>query len=90
MDTQELRNQLVRTIEHVATLSKFLSETSSSLLAVRYALEDVSPLRFEAAYEKHFVERDCEQIRQGLNLVTQSLLDSARDLKQASEQASGS
>ena len=83
MDTQELRRHLVKTIEHAATLSKFLSETSSSLLAARYALEEVSPIRFEAAYEKHFLELDCEQIRHGLNLVTQSLLDSARELKQA-------
>jgi hypothetical protein len=84
MNTQELRLYLEKTIENVATISKFLAETSSSLLAVRYALEDVSPLRFETAYKKHFLEQDCEKIREGLNLVTQSLLDTARDLKRAS------
>ena len=84
MDIGGLKQQMVTVIEEIATVNKFLSEISPSLFAVRRALEEVSPERFEAAYEKYFSGQDCEIIRQALDSKVRSLLESARLLKQSS------
>jgi hypothetical protein len=75
MNNDELQSKLNKTVEYLVTVTQFLAETSSSLYAVRRALEEVSPERFEPIYEKYFSGADCQQIRQGLNQVIQSLRD---------------
>lgn len=82
MNTYELKKQIATVIEEVATVNKYLSEISPSLLAVRRALEEVSPDRFEAAYEKYFSGQDCETIRKALDQKVRSLLESARLLQE--------
>ena len=73
MTEQEMKSGLLSVINHVISITKFLSETASSLQAVRHALEEVSPDRFEPAYEKHYAGPDCALTRQGLNQIAQSL-----------------
>jgi hypothetical protein len=79
-EQEKMKSSLLSVIDHVISITKFLSETSSSLLAVRYALAEVSPERFEPAYEKFYEGPDCALVRQGLNEAIRSLDEISRHL----------
>ena len=55
MTSQELAEQLALAFDELATINDYLSKISPSLLALRKALEEVSPQRFESAYERYFL-----------------------------------
>lgn len=83
MENEQLKSQLINTIKNVIALSRGLAEISPSLFAMRKALNDVSPDRFETAYLKYFVEEDCKLIQRGISQVTESLLESVQQLQQS-------
>ena len=55
MTSQELTEQLAIVFDELATINDYLSKISPSLLALRKALEEVSPERFEPVYERYFL-----------------------------------
>ena len=83
MTTEELKLQLADTIEGLAATDRRLAGLSSSLMAMRLALRDVSPDRFESAYQKHFEGEECEAVRQSILTDAELLLALARMLKQS-------
>jgi len=83
MENEQLKLQLIKTIENVMALSKGLAEISPSLFAMRKALNEVSPDRFESAYLKYFLDEECQLIKRGISDVTESLLASIHSLQQS-------
>jgi hypothetical protein len=68
MELDELKLKVVELTEEVATLRKYLSEISTSLLAVRRSLEEVTPEKSKTVYNAHFAAQDSQLIRSGLIL----------------------
>ena len=64
MTLETLTKQLAVAFEELSTINKYLAQTSPALLATRHALEEVSPDRFEKAFEKYIAEPDAVLIRQ--------------------------
>jgi hypothetical protein len=83
MNVLELKLQVAAVIEEIATINKFLAKSSPSLLAVQHALEEVSPDKFAHAYERNLLEPAQLTIAQELNSKAESLLESARLLRQS-------
>ena len=83
MDIRELTLQVATAIEGIAATDRQLAGLSSSLMAMRLALAEVSPERFEKAYAKHFSGPGCEKVRQTLQADAQALLAAAEALRRS-------
>lgn len=83
MDIRELTLQVATAIEGIAATDRQLADLSSSLLAIRLALAEVSPERFEKAYAKHFSGPDCEKVRRSRLADAQLLLVAAEALRRS-------
>jgi hypothetical protein len=81
MGVNELRTRLAEAIENIAAIEKEVGDLSSSVAAMRLALQEVSPEKFEPAYAKHYEGAICEQVRRRSSDAERALLEIARRLK---------
>jgi hypothetical protein len=81
METEELQLQLAEVIERMAAIELLLGDVASSLAAMRIALREASPARFERLYEKCYEAAECEQVRQQSSAAAKALLEIAKRLK---------
>jgi hypothetical protein len=81
MDTEELQLQLVKVIERMAAIELLLGDVASSLAAMRIALREASPARFERSYAKYYEAAECEQVRRQSSAAAKALLEIAKRLK---------
>ncbi len=63
MNIQELKLQLAEVIEGLAATDRRIAELSASLMAMRLALRQVSPARFEPSYAKQYEGAECQRVR---------------------------
>jgi hypothetical protein len=83
MDIKELQLQLAVAIDSVAATQRQLGDLASSVMAMRFALSEVSPDKFEPSYAKHYEGVDCEQVRQRSSTDVKLLLAAAKMLRQS-------
>jgi hypothetical protein len=83
MTIQILTEQLALAYDELSTINKHLGQVSSALLATRRALEQVSPLRFENAYEKYYSEPETILIRQERERQSHAFAEMAKSLRQS-------
>jgi hypothetical protein len=81
METEELQLQLAKAIERMAAIELLLGDVASSLSAIRLALHELSPERFEPLYAKYYEAAECEQVRQLSSTAAKALLEIAKRLK---------
>ena len=80
----ELKEVLIGALENLAGLDRQLGELSASLVAMRNALAEVCPDRFEAAYQRHLADPLPQQIRQVHERGRDLLLATIEILKRSS------
>jgi hypothetical protein len=80
----ELKDHVIGVCENLVELDRQLGELSASLVAMRQTLGEVSPDRFEAAYQRHLAGPLSEQIRQAHELGRNVLLATIETLKRSS------
>ena len=83
MTAEMLTKQLALAYDELSTINKHLAQVSSALLATRRALEQVSPLRFERAYEKYISEPESVLIRQEREQQSDAFARMAESLRQS-------
>ena len=81
MDIKELQLQLAVAIEGAAATQKQLGDLAASVMAIRFALSEVSPDKFEPSYAKYYVGGDCELVRQRSSIDVKLLLAAATALR---------
>jgi hypothetical protein len=80
MDNTEITKKLASVLRELSMLYKHVANTSTSLLAVTHALEEVSPQQFAPVYQKYFLAPDLAAVKAALERHAQTLLDRADSL----------
>ena len=81
MDDKELRLLLARAIESMAATELQLGDLAASVVAMRLALLEASPERFESLYRKHYEAAECKLVQQHSSAAARALLEIANKLK---------
>ena len=81
MDKKELQLLLASAIESMAATELQVGDLAASVVAIRLALLEASPDRFESLYGKYFEAAECKQVQQQSSAAAKALLEIARRLK---------
>ncbi len=84
MDITEIKLLIADVIEGIAATDRRLSSLTSSVTAMRLALAEVSPERFETSYARHYEDAGLQMQRMSDDLGVRSLLALAENLRQSS------
>jgi len=83
VDINDLKLLLADVIEGTAATDRRLSSLTSSVTAMRLALAEISPERFESAYAKHYEDAGLQLQRRSDDSGVQSLLALAQSLRRS-------
>jgi len=83
MDIEELTLQLAQAIEALAASERRIASLTSAVTAMRAALSEISPERFEAVYAKQYGDEELQRARQSDDYNAQLLVEVASVLRRS-------